>query len=340
MPDFFMLRQTHMLHTIFKDFPIMTLKDRRSQRRRLHVRAAVRWPVTVIAADVTLHGLAENISQGGAFLLLPEQLAVQGSIRLAIEIPDCQDVITAVASVVRSHMAPKDTPDHLLYAAGVEFTKISEDSLKFFSGNLAPEWEKDINERDPALPSHQNKAISVSSYLTMALLIALVASVAFSAMKTKSETAFTSQRLTQVDDKLKQIELQLQNLQTEVASFKNIQEEAKTAALKTTAAIEIHDAPPAAAHEQDVSSLQVIAPQKTGGTGESLGDPATSAPTAGTSGQEHPVHHRDPLYYVVKPGDNLFRIGLKNDLTGEQLRKMNNLSVDYAIRPGQKLRVR
>lgn len=44
--------------------------------------------------------------------------------------------------------------------------------------------------------------------------------------------------------------------------------------------------------------------------------------------------------YTVKKGDNLYRIGLKFDVSVEQLRSWNGLSPSSEIYPGQKLRIR
>jgi LysM repeat protein len=328
-----------MLKTTLSDVPVATLTDRRSEHRRRHARATLRWPVTVISGDSALHGLTENVSRGGAFLLLSERLVVQNSIRLAIEIPDCQDVITAGAIVVRSGIAPKDAPDHLQYAVGVEFTKISADGLKFFSGNLAPEWEKDANEMETAQPTDQKMASSVfSPYLIIALLVAVVSLAAFSIIKTNSVTESTAKRLTELDANLKQIELQLQNLHVEVSAFKTMQEAAKMAFAQQAAGTEKNDAL-VQVYKQDIPRAQDTAQQ----TPDETAVPPTGKVDAATAitapVREHAANHSVSTYYVVKPGDNLFRIGLKNNLTSEQIRKLNNLTADYAIRPGQKLRV-
>ncbi|MFO7803088.1 MAG: LysM peptidoglycan-binding domain-containing protein [Desulfovermiculus sp.] len=44
--------------------------------------------------------------------------------------------------------------------------------------------------------------------------------------------------------------------------------------------------------------------------------------------------------YTVKKGDNLYRIGLKFDVSVEQLRSWNDLSPSSEIYPGQELRIR
>jgi len=43
--------------------------------------------------------------------------------------------------------------------------------------------------------------------------------------------------------------------------------------------------------------------------------------------------------YVVKPGDNLFRIGLNNGTTYQQLAALNNIPAPYTVYPGQVLKL-
>ena len=44
-------------------------------------------------------------------------------------------------------------------------------------------------------------------------------------------------------------------------------------------------------------------------------------------------------YHVVKKGENIYRIGLKYNLTEAEVRELNNLTKDSFIYPGQKLKV-
>jgi len=44
---------------------------------------------------------------------------------------------------------------------------------------------------------------------------------------------------------------------------------------------------------------------------------------------------RPPSEYVVKPGDNLFRIGLNNNVAYQTLAQLNSIPAPYTVYPGQ-----
>ncbi|MFH1489692.1 MAG: LysM domain-containing protein, partial [Pseudomonadota bacterium] len=46
-----------------------------------------------------------------------------------------------------------------------------------------------------------------------------------------------------------------------------------------------------------------------------------------------------PTFHVVKPGENLYRIGLKYGLSTNEVRRLNNLAPNAVIHVGQKLTV-
>ncbi|MFN2355703.1 MAG: PilZ domain-containing protein, partial [Desulfopila sp.] len=123
--------------------------------RRMSSRAEVYWPATVIWKEQVLQGRIKNLSRGGALLYLEEHIDLQDNIRIAIEIPKYNYVISAKGEVVRTFALEKDTEEYS-FAAGVKFTEISDEDLKFFTGNLAPEWQKDYQEPEISTPSMQN----------------------------------------------------------------------------------------------------------------------------------------------------------------------------------------
>lgn len=53
-----------------------------------------------------------------------------------------------------------------------------------------------------------------------------------------------------------------------------------------------------------------------------------------------PAQVTEPKYHVVKSGENIFRIALKNNLTINQLLELNNMNSGSVIHPGQKLIVK
>jgi membrane-bound lytic murein transglycosylase D len=48
----------------------------------------------------------------------------------------------------------------------------------------------------------------------------------------------------------------------------------------------------------------------------------------------------DDDFHIVQPAETLYRIAMKYNLSVEALRRLNNLSENQFIYPGQKLRVR
>jgi len=62
--------------------------------------------------------------------------------------------------------------------------------------------------------------------------------------------------------------------------------------------------------------------------------PAAPAPSAPARSQAKPG---DARLHTVAPGENLFRIALRYNLTVEELRRLNNLRPDQSLRVGQKL---
>ena len=113
--------------------------------RRKHARAEVDWPVTFTTGNATLQGNIKNISRGGAFLYLAKNLKVHEQIRLAIEIPEFEDVISAKAEVVRTSSLITGK-NFTSFAVAFKFTEISNEDLRYFTGNIADEWRDGYEE--------------------------------------------------------------------------------------------------------------------------------------------------------------------------------------------------
>jgi LysM repeat protein len=62
--------------------------------------------------------------------------------------------------------------------------------------------------------------------------------------------------------------------------------------------------------------------------------PAGKADQDSESGVEESIQ-----YHIVAPGENLYRIGLKYNLTVNRVRAMNGMAKEQKLLPGQKLRV-
>jgi len=167
-------------------------------------RAEVYWPATVIWKEQVLQGRIKNLSRGGALLYLEEQIGLQDNIRIAIEIPKYNYVISAKGEVVRTFALEKDTEEYS-FAAGVKFTEISNEDLKFFTGNLAPEWQKDYQEPEITSPSMQNFNRNII-YALLGIVIFSFIFYTFGASKSKK---VDSEQLAAVENRLEVVESQL-----------------------------------------------------------------------------------------------------------------------------------
>ena len=139
------------------------ISGRRTHKRRKHPRAAVDWPVTVITQKATYQGKTVNISRGGALIYLAHSLDLNEHVRLAIEIPECQDAIVAKAEIVRTFLLKRCSEQQLSHGIALRFIEISEENLKYFSGNLATEWKEDFSEVD----QHPQKELPKEKNLTV-----------------------------------------------------------------------------------------------------------------------------------------------------------------------------
>lgn len=71
--------------------------------RRTYPRAEVRWPVSAVTTEGTIHGETKNLSMLGAFICCPEPLRLNEIVALTINIPDTEQSLTVRAQVVWSN---------------------------------------------------------------------------------------------------------------------------------------------------------------------------------------------------------------------------------------------
>ena len=121
-----------------------------AQNRRQHPRATFDWPLTIVRDGETIFGRIVNISRGGALIRIPVELRPKEQFRMVIEIPEYDDVISVKGMVIRTSREKTDNGQPS-FTSGILFTEISKEDLRYFTGNLAPEWHKDY--REPWHPS-------------------------------------------------------------------------------------------------------------------------------------------------------------------------------------------
>jgi LysM repeat protein len=307
--------------------------DRRSKYRRKDPRATVTWPATVISKNKTLQGRVGNISRGGALLYLNEQFEVYDPIRIAIEIPDCHDAIIAEGEVVRSSSLEEGVEQSFPYAVAIEFTQISVKDLRFFSGNLAPEWQENYVDTKATEGSSRSR-YGFIKYIVFGILFVVVSSLIYFMPRSNEKDRVAFQKNEQFDERLKKIELQLHLLQSANVSLQNIEEKIDT--IK-------HDMLNDKSKTPDIESFAKIMEQRDSNAQKT--DVLSKAIDNGSKplknfSAEKDMSHAKATYHVVKSGENLYRISLNYGLKVDDIRKLNNLNKTSQIIPGQTLVVK
>jgi LysM repeat protein len=275
----------------------------------------------------------ENISRGGALLYLTEQLEIQDPLRIAIEIPDCSDVITAEGTVVRTFSLKSGDVQQFSFAVAIEFTEISEKDLRYFSGNLAPEWKVDYAETKETEESPRSKQ-DFKKYALLGIFIFSLSSLMYFIPRTDKQDKIDPYQIEQIGDRLKILQSQVESIQSAIASIKNIQGNIDT--IKADLANVEKKLPAMEKVEEMMQQLDSNA-QKTNALSEAIDDHSKSLLSLSAEKNREP---HQPAYHVVKKGESLYRIGLNYALTLDDIRKLNNLDAGSQIFPGQKLVVR
>jgi LysM repeat protein len=299
----------------------------RSSQSRKYSRAEVYWPVTVINKQSVLPGRVKDLSRGGALLYLQSGVESQANIRVAIEIPKYNYVISAKAEVIRSSPLGEDIK-HFAFAVAVRFTEISHEDLKFFSGNLAPEWQKDYKEKQNVISARATSIHRISFGLLGVLVLALMIysfSVYNMGRVSVSQIAALEKGLEDVKSQLtiiqkeglsnKKLSGQIYNIQNEISAIK-----------KNFVTIESIEP----LQEQINNNLENIAAVSRTSTND-------NSKISDLNSDKKLTLPPTPVYHIVKKGENLYRIALMYNLDLNEVRAMNNLSPNELIRPNQKL---
>ncbi|MGB3211708.1 MAG: PilZ domain-containing protein [Desulforhopalus sp.] len=314
-----------------------------SSQRRKSVRAEISWPVTVISEQSALQGLVKNLSRGGALLYLQEKIDLYEKVRIAIEVPEYNDVVSTAGEVVR--ISPlTDTTEEFAYALGIKFDSFPEESLKYLTGNLAAEWQKDYKEPEPVSPP----GYGFLKNLIYGVLSILFFFLVFYAVRSYNADTIDPGRVAALESELGKLESQLKTLQEESASERSLREQLFN--MQT----ELTDLKNSVVLETKVEQLQLRVKTNTAQiadltarlTGEPVRQPKSTAPAANAtekpvkdSGPEQTVSSSAAVYHVVKKGENLYRIALKYSLDAQKILELNNLPPDFIIYPNQKLLV-
>ncbi len=325
-----------------------------------HPRATFDWPLTIDRDGEAISGRIVKIICGGALICIPVELHPKEQLRMAIEIPEHDDVISVKGVVTRTstNLTENGQPS---FASGIMFTEITKEDLRYFTGNLVPEWSKDYREQAAPSSRPDKSAVTASQRqnspwkpIAKGLGALSVVALFFALQKTPSNE-YDTERIAALEERLHFLELKkspddrantlVGELNEQIAALHSqlteSRENSRQMAMQPGSTV-IHSQPPA-------ESLNTSSP--TASTA-----PPTQLPTSAATPEsditqalpsETKVHIQPQVtleappaanrYHVVQSGQNLYRIGLKNQLSVEELRTLNSLKPDDAIYPGQRL---
>ena len=172
--------------------------------KRQYPRACFDWPVTLISDQgTTIVGQVKNISRGGVLVHTGTELQIDEQVRLAIEISDFDDVISARGKVVRTLLLDEQSSSPT-YAVGICFSEMSAEDYRYFTGNIASEWEENhLISEEKQETFHTGKKRYILPAIFFAVLIFIV---------------FTQKYIN--DSKLTQVESSAQSYQQETEPIK------------------------------------------------------------------------------------------------------------------------
>ena len=299
--------------------------SRRKDSRRKYARAEVDWPVTIAGDQNTIQGRIKNISRNGALLYIPEELDLHEQIRLAVEIPECDDVISAKGEVVRifSVITGRQVAS---FGIGVKFTEISDEDLRYFTGNLSPEWQEDYDDSSVVSRSRRSYVKQILYGLSVIFLVFVTSYV----LRLSNSSQIGGNQIVELENRMNLLEEQL-------------------AALKTSNSYGIN-------LDDQVSKIQnqLVDMQgkfETFATIEKLQDEVRIFDSklkeinrsVELSGENGKIIHFDkikqatPLYYYVKEGDSLSSLSISYGMSVDRIRKLNSIAQNELIQPGQKI---
>lgn len=313
--------------------PLPDPTDRRTQSRRKHPRAPVSWPVTIISATGSCQGNAANISRGGALIHLSQQLTVGENVRLAFEVPDYQDVIVAKGEILRSFPLKSGDEQEYSYSAALQFTEISEENLKYFTGDMAPEWKADYRDAGPInrdiVPA---KFSTKTPFLPWMLVFILLIPLGYLIYNSIQRTLDFENQISEIENQIVIIEKQIKSVQNSLDLFTPLEGQLKV--LEGEVA-NIKTGLPGVVSLEEISQQINNQHHQIENINQKI---RYFSEVNSKNSYDNPQEEQQ--YYIVRKGDNLFQISSRSKITIQELREINEIDPDEAIFPGQKIKIK
>lgn len=323
--------------------------DNWSEKRQF-ARACFDWPVTLISSKgSTIHGQVMDISRGGALVHIETKLKINEEVKMAIEIPDFDDAILAVGEVKRINrvlnLDEQKSSDS--YELGISFTEISAEDSRYFSGNLAPEWQDPVTWNEwpekMDMPTQtiekvrsQNKSLKWGIGVICLAGLVLMATLFFQSLSKNPAVA--------VEKEIPQDELRIlsDRMSSEIESMReSYQQQAATITEIEKRLARMEDSSISATKIDEIRTLlealtvelELIKTNLTEQQASISSIPNPAPPKKVTQAVKAPAYH------VVQKGETFYSISKQHGLTVANLMQYNNLTLKDIIRPDQKLQI-
>lgn len=108
-----------------------------------HLRAGVRWPITVLTAHGEIEGEIENITPNGMFISCKKPLPTEGSFQVEVKVPNRKALNATAKSVWTTVASHSDGSVRL--GTEITFDSISEDDVEFLRSVIVRQHGGKIN---------------------------------------------------------------------------------------------------------------------------------------------------------------------------------------------------
>ncbi len=337
------------------------MKDRRQENRRAHPRVEFNWPAILLNDQGRIQGKIKDISRGGALVLVNSRVELGESVKMVVELTEFDDVITAKGLIVRV-VSLSDDDDVPLYGLGVQFTEISEQDLRYFTGNLAPEWQEGYERNEKQV----NEGYDFSKIMSSSTILLLVAVLAFlliirdngrnrnrfpavvqtipQAGQTVPGSSGDIQKIRSLERQLRLMEEKIQELRAGKVTEANNQTVNKSVQKSPVERKSVENKP--LVSKPAISTppvIQTVVPEIERTDEEVIIQAGKKKKLAGGDKAALSVTISDLRtvtgYHLVLPGEDIHDVSTKFAMTIDQLRHLNNLPPGTKIQPYQKLLV-
>ena len=315
--------------------------------KRQYPRASLNWPVTLISNEgTTILGRVKDMSRGGVLVHVETILKIDEQVRLAIEIPEVNDVVSAIGKITRTRVLDEQNSS-FTHGLSIRFTKISEEDCKYFSGNLAPEWRKtDTGDKQSARQKTPNKVDNTSNNRNKSpwWIIGVIAAVGLLLTTIVFFQSFIQKPPAETEEAVlrKEIQKLFEHTDGQIASMQQSQQQLAVSFTQIGKQVSgLKDSAISSGQIDEIRDLLEVLTRELNQIKIDIKKQAAQTKAAVTVPPKKTAEDKKILeYHTVRRGETIYQISKRYGLTVENLLRLNNLGRGVVIYSNQKLRIK